>query len=304
MYRKISLTILAFSLMFLPQLGSAQPKVVPIGQTIQPEGGGKGGTAGTPGQARKKKAPSAAVLKAGKTFMVESATVMSSGINQQGETVYFRAAEDVGGVIAAGALAQGKITEIQSNKKKGKLVVKLESIESIGGGSVDIGGDVEIEGKGGPASLGIGERFTATVDEKAVVRRKPKKEQPLPSFAKQGFAEIRGKGVKVDIKKGIAKGQVEVLIEPPKGASVDDINKSSLAIYRVNSQLLPQTVAAASTKVTPGDRNKNGVTDLGFMFSAWDFVKYQPRGINTVYFKGKLVNGTDFDASAKASIDY
>lgn len=304
MQKKALFILAVFQLALWPSfvMGQEGIKVVPIGQTIQPEGGGDAGGGAKP--RKKRVVVPQAMVKPGKTFMIESASVLSSGITLQGDVFYFRAAEDVGGVIAMGALGKGKVTSVDNTKKSGKLVVQVQSINAVNDEAVNISGDVTVEGKGGQAAIGVGERFTATVDEKTVIRKKPKKKETPPPNFKQGFAEIRGKDVKADIKKGQAKGKIQVLIEPPKGVAVDDLDPSTLALVKVNGRDLPEAVQPLSGKITAGDRNKNGTSDLAFEFNAWDFIKFQPRGLNTVVFKGKIKDGTEYEASAKATIDY
>jgi hypothetical protein len=195
------------------------------------------------------------------------------------------------------------VASVDKNKKGGKLTVQLISIESAGGESADISGNIDLEGKGEQAAYGVGERFTATVDEKLSVKGKPKK-TALPLFAKNAFAEIRGKGVKADIKKGIAKGKVELVLESSRGMSIDDIDPDSVALYRVNSYLTPQEVRVIPGKPKIADRNKNGNSDMTLQFDAWDFIKFQPRGNNMIYVKGRLKNGSEFDANTRVTIDY
>ncbi len=296
------LPLLFISLILVPVVGSAQ-EVVPIG-TIKPEGGaGEGGAVKR--RARKRAAPTA--VKAGKTFMIESAEAVSSGLTVQGETVYFRASEEVTAgklpVIFSGAVATGRISDIEKEKKQGKIKVELQSIQASNGEKVAISGNVEIEGKGEQAAYGVGERFTATIDEKLSVKGKPKKEE-LPTFSKNAFAEIRGKGVKADIKKGSVKGKVELVLESSKGMSIDDVVPESLALYRVNDHLTPQEVKVIPNKPKIGDKNKNGNSDLSLEFDAWDFIKFQPRGNNMIYVKGKLKDGSEFDANTRVTIDY
>jgi hypothetical protein len=185
------------------------------------------------------------------------------------------------------------------------VVVALDSIQAVNGDSVPVGGQVSVEGKDGQAAVAFGDKFTASIDEKIVVRPRPasRKKSEVPDV-KRGSAEIRGSGVKADIRKGVARGTVEVLLEAPKGMTMDDLDTSSVSLYKVNNFELPQPVVAAASKMKVGDRNKNGVPDVNLLFDAWEFIKYQPRGNNVVYFKGRMKNGTAFEASAGASIDY
>ena len=304
-----------FSLVLL--LGAISPLlhaqvVVPVGESIKPEGGGGGGEDASGGKraVKKRRVAPASVLKSGSNFMIQMATVMSSGISKPGETVYFMANEDVGSgrpVIASGAVGRGTIKQVVADKKKGKLLVALDSIQAANGESVPIGGDVMVEGQGSQASVAFGDKFTATLDEKIVVRPKPpsrsKKGESEPEI-KKANVEIRGKGVKADIKKGSVKGSVEVVLEAPKGMTVDDVDLQSVAMTKVNSFALPNPVRASASKSKVGDRNKNGVTDVNFSIEAWDFIKYQPRGNNVVTFSGRMKNGTPFEATSGVTIDY
>ncbi|MFO1462813.1 MAG: hypothetical protein U1F66_03485 [bacterium] len=308
MLRRISL----FSLLAL--LAGVSPAlraqvVVPVGESIKPEGGG-GGEEGVKKAVKKRKVAPASVVKPGSNFMIQMATVVSSGLSKPGETVYFLANEDVGSgkpVIASGAVGRGTIKNVQADKKKGKLTVALDSIQAVNGESVPVGGDVTVEGQGGQAAIAFGDKFTATLDEKVVIRPKPapraKKGEEVPEV-KKANVEIRGKGVKVDIRKGSAKGSVEIVLEAPKGMMVDDVDVNSVALTKVNSFSIPSPVRASADKAKVGDRNKNGVTDLNFSIEAWDFVKYQPRGNNVVTISGRMKNGTPFEASSGVTIDY
>lgn len=302
MKRNIFKVLCLCALVAIPAASMAV-EVVPIGETIKPEaGGGEGG----PRKPVRRK-PTASTLKAGKTFMIESAEAVSSGLTQQGETVYFRASEEVQAgnrpVIWSGALASGKVVAAEKGKKDGKITVKLDSIQSASGEKLQISGDIDVDGKGEQAAYGVGERFTATIDDKVTVKGKPKKEE-LPLFSKNAFAEVRGKGVKADIKKGTAKGKVELMLESSKGMSIDDVVPESVALYRVNSHLIPLEVKVIPGKFKVADRNKNGNSDMALEFDAWDFVKFQPRGNNMIYVKGKLRDGSEFDANTRVTIDY
>jgi hypothetical protein len=300
---------LFFLIMLLVAVASpVHAQVVVPGGSIKPEGGG--GEAPTPeGQAPRKKrraAPAASVVKSGESFMIQMATVLSSGLTKPGETVYFTAAEDVGKgrpVINSGAVGKGTVKEVTADKKKGNLVVSLDSIVAVNGESVSLGGDVSVEGQGGQAAVAVGDRFTATLDEKVVVRGRSKKPEEI-FVDKKASAEIIGKGVKADIKKGSVKGKVEVLIEAPRGMSLDDVNNTSVVLYRVNNFTIPNPVPLSGAKVKTGDRNKNGIPDIALAIGAWDFIKYQPRGNNTVTFRGRLKNGEPFEATSGVSVDY
>lgn len=290
----------------------AYSQVVVPGGSIKPEGDGGGGAPEAGGEAGPRKAkkratPSASIVKSGESFMVQMATVLSSGLTNIGETVYFTANEDVGKagrpVISQGAVGKGTVKEVKSDKKKGTLIVSLDSIEAVSGESVSLGGDVSVEGQGGQAAVAVGDRYTATLDEKVVVRGKPKKPEEI-FVDKKATAEILGKGVKVDIKKGTAKGSVDVLLEAPRGMTLDDVNTGSVVLYRVNNFVIPNSVPLSGAKAKTGDRNKNGIPDIGLSIGAWDFIKYQPRGNNTLTFRGRLKNGEPFEATSGASIDY
>ncbi len=316
MLRRLStFTVLALLFGFTPLL-RAQPVVVPAG-SIKPEGGGgeaKGGEEGGAKKAvaKKKHVTPASVVKPGANFMIKMATVMSSGLTRPGETVYFTASEDVGSgrpVISSGAVGRGTVKNVQDDKKKGKLVVALDSIQAVNGDSIPVGGDVTVEGQGTQAAVAFGDKFTATLDEKIVLRPKPpaprpKKGETGPPEPKKGSLEVRGKGVKVDIRKGEAKGSVELWIEAPKGMTADDIELNSVTLTKVNSFELPSPVRTSADKAKAGDRNKNGVSDVNLSMNAWDFVKYQPRGNNVVTVSGRMKNGTPFEASGGVTIDY
>ncbi len=300
--------ILSF-LLLVAFAAPAYSQVVVPGGSIKPEGDGGGTPAGGETGAPKKKkraAPSASVLKSGESFMIQMATVLSSGLTKPGETVYFTASEDVGKgrpVISSGAVGKGTVKEAKADKKKGALLVTLDSIEAVSGESVSLGGDVSVEGQGGQAAVAVGDRFTATLDEKVVVRGKPKKPEEI-FVDKKASAEIVGKGVKVDIKKGTAKGSVDVLLEAPRGMTLDDVNTGSVVLYRVNNFIIPNPVPLSGAKAKTGDRNKNGIPDIALSIGAWDFIKTQPRGNNTLTFRGRLKNGEPFEATSGASIDY
>ncbi len=299
--RKTLVVILISGFLFLPIHLLAQEggiKVIPVGETIKPE---------APAKARPKK-PRATVVKAGQTFLIELATAVSSGITQVGEKVYFRAIENVGPeknpVILSGAMGEGTVTEVDNDKKAGKVLVKLNNIESVMGQSVGVAGDVDIKGTNSQAAAGVGERFTATLVEKVVVQIKRKKAAPPAPSPQLGFAEISGKGVSANLNKGKVKGEVKLIVEPPKGVTADDIEIDSVALYKVNGKELPEAVPANAGKPKQGDANKNGVDDWTLYFDAWDFIKYQPRGSNQVSIRGKLKNGTEFDAETRVEVNY
>ncbi|HCU24715.1 MAG TPA: hypothetical protein DF383_06840 [Deltaproteobacteria bacterium] len=291
---------LAFLCCAVPLAASAQVVVVPVGDTIKPENSSRTTSK------RSKKPRATSILKPGENFMIEMATALSSGLTRSGEIVYFTAAEPVGKgrpVIAAGAVGTGVVKEVKADKKKGKIIIDLNSIQAVNGEEVPIGGDISIEGQGTQAAAAFGDKFTATLDSKAVLRGRGKKPAPM-LFDKQASVEIRGQGVKADIAKGYAKGKVEILLEAPKGMDINDVDSSSVMLYKVNSFILPNPVAISDAKSKSGDQNKNGIPDLAFNIGAWDFIKYQPRGNNLVYFKGKMKSGAKFEASTGVSIDY
>jgi len=313
MLRRISIfTVLALLVGISPML-RAQPVVVPSGQ-IKPEGGSAPKAEEAGGKkavAKKHHAAPASVVKPGSNFVIKMATVLSSGLTRPGETVYFMASEEVGSgrpVISSGAVGRGTVKNVQEDKKKGKLVVALDSIQAVNGESIPVGGDVTVEGQGGQAAVAFGDKFTATLDEKVVLRPKPPAPRPkkgeVPTEPKKGALEVQGKGVKVDIRKGVAKGSVELLLEAPKGMTADDIELNSVALTKVNSFELPSPVRVSADKAKSGDRNKNGVSDVNLSIDAWSFVKYQPRGNNVVTVSGRMKNGTPFEASGGVSVDY
>ncbi len=338
MKRWYSLFFLLASLIFIPiSFSQEEPiKVIPIGDTIKPEGKTEpkpepkqapapAPTAApkptehstpiitapkpevAPKPAVKKRKPAPSLVKAGESFIVELQTVLSSGLNQTGDTFYFRAVENVGSssrpVIKAGAVGTGTVTNVVKEKKKGNLAIRFDTITSSTGEAVPVSGGTELEGQGGQAVLTVGDRFTATLPQKVTLKGKPKKETE-PVFDKMGWVEISGKGVDADIVKGFVKGNVGIILEPPKGMSIEDIDLSSVVLYRVNSFVIPQPVFAQLGKQKSGDQNKNGVSDAALTIRGWDFIKYQPRGKNVVYFMGKTKAGESFEASTPVTIDY
>ena len=294
------MALLIFSLPFITHA----VEVVPIGQTIKPEGAEEGSGGGSR-PARKR--PSVSTIAAGKSFSIESAQILSSALNQEGETVYFRASEDVGStsrpVIHKGAIAKGILVGVDKNKKNGKLMVRLDSIEAVDGDSIKIKGDLKIEEQGAPAVLTVGKIFSATLDEKAIVKGKHKKEA-FPNFDKNIPANIQTSGLKVSLAKGSIKGKVEIILEGGQGIKAEDINPDSVVIYRINNQWLPEEILAIGGKSKVGDRNKDGNNDLGLQFDTLNFIKYQASGNNTLYLKAKLSNGSEIGASGRTSIEY
>jgi hypothetical protein len=119
-----------------------------------------------------------------------------------------------------------------------------------------------------------------------------------------GSVEIRGKGVDADIAKGTVKGKVQIILEPPPGVTIEDIDLASVVFYRVNSFEFPSPILVQTNKNTIGDRNKNGISDASLSINGWDFIRFQPRGKNIVYFMGNTKGGEPFGASTGVTIDY
>jgi hypothetical protein len=301
MLKKITLALVGFLILGYLSVVQAQDdvKVVPIGETIKPEAG-----TGVPA---KKKVARPAVVKEGTSFLVELGTALSSGLTQSGDTISIYAAEDVSSrgkaAIAAGARGMGRVTAV--DKKARTLSVTFEEIDGTSGAPVGIGGSIQLTGEKNQAAAAVGERFTATVDEKITVKPKPKKktkEAPEPPLT--AFAEIEGKGAKVDIKKGQASGKVKLILEAPKGFSSDDIQIDTVALTQVNSHQLEEGVRPTAQDPKQGDGNKNGTSDWTMYFGAWDFIRNQPKGSNTLYISGNLKNGRPFQATTRVSIAY
>lgn len=303
MLKKITVALVGFLVLFpiFPSFGQDDVKVVPIGETIKPE-------AGSTAPAKKKKVARPAVVKEGTSFLVELGTALSSGITQVGDTINIYAAEDVGAknrsAILRGATGTGRVTEV--DKKAKKLSANFVEMEGYNGQPLGLSGSIQLQGEKDQAAAAAGERFTATMDEKVVIRAKPRKkkgngaaEAPLT-----GFVEIEGKGAKVDLKKGKASGKVKMIVEAPKGFTADDIQVDTVALFQVNSHVLEEGVRPAAQDPKQGDANKNGTTDWEMHFGAWDFVRNQPPGTNTVYVRGNLKNGKTFQATTRVSIAY
>lgn len=297
MLKKLTIGILGISLFGCFSIAQAQQgiQVVPIGESIKPEAG----------SAKKKRAYRPPVVKAGTSFLVELGTALSSGLSQPGDVISLYAAEDVGArkraAILRGAPGTGKV--IEADKKAKKIVVTFDEIEGYNGESMGIGGTINLEAEKEQASAAVGERFTATTDERVVVksRRRKKVEAEAPLM---GFIEINGKGSSVDIKKGKAKGRVQMILEAPKGYTADDIQVETVRLIKVNSHELEMPVKPDAKDPKEGDKNKNGTSDWEMYFGSWDFVKNQPRGTNTIYVRGNLKNGQPFEASTRVQIDY
>lgn len=304
MNKKFCALIIVAVFVWMPIPSQAQDsgiKVIPIGETIKPEAGtGK----------KKKRRYRIPVVKEGTSFLVETMTALSSGLTQQGDTVYFVAAEDVGPanrpVISMGAKGRGRVTEVDSKGKT--LTVQFETIETVVGGMTTISGEIKATGdKKKAAVVNVGEKFTATLQESLKAKRPPRKrtkkgeEEIMPQT---GFVEISGKGVKADLAKGKASGKIKVVLEAPKGQTADDIETSSVVLFKVNNFELPQTVPANARTPKQGDANKNGVTDWTMYFPVWPFIKNQPKGSNMIYVKGRLKNGEEFEAVTRVKVDY
>jgi hypothetical protein len=294
--------VIAALFLFSPLAARAQDsndvKVVPIGESIQPE-------KQTPAKKRRK-APATSV-KSSTSFIVETATALSSGLTQEGETVYLMAGEDVGSssrpAIIRGAPGRGTVTKVDKGKKE--LTVKFESIEAANGQQVRISGEINLTGQKGHAVAGVGERFTATLEEQVSGSRPSKRGEEEEAGMLTGFVEIDGKGARADLQKGKAGGKVRAIIEPPKGYTADDIDTSSIALYQVNDYRLLQPVFTnPKPKPKQADKNKNGTTDWTLYFNAWEFIKHQPKGTNTIHIKGTLKGGTNFEAVTRVMIGY
>lgn len=275
-------------------------KVVPAGETIKPE-------ANVP--AKKRRRPAITVVKAGTALLVELRTAVSSGLTQEGDTVYIAAAEDLGPssrpAITLGAPGQGKVIHVKKDKKAGELTIRLENIEDAKGDLVPISGEIVLKGKKSQAMAPVGERFTARLEEKVIGKsRSTKKKASKEPGPLQAFVEISGKKAEADLAKGKAKGKVKVVLEAPKGFTADDIDPDSVVLSEVNTFDLEKPVPANAGKIRMGDANRNGTTDWTLYFHTWDFIKNQPRGTNTIHISGKMENGRPFDAVTRVKIGY
>ena len=285
----------------VPSSAQEGVKVVPIGQTIKPE---------STGRVKKKRRYRAPVVKEGSTFIVVLGTALSSGLTKEGETITIRSTEDVGSSskypgIKMGAAGRGTVSQV--DQKGGKLSVRFDTIESYNGTPVAISGNIQLEGKGkkSAAMASVGERYTATVNEKIVVKRvrKKKKKNGEPEIL-TGFIEVSGKGSKVDLKKGKSKGKIKMVLEGPKGYTADDIDTNTVKLISVNGNDLANPVRPTAQKPKQGDANKNGTSDWSLAFGSWDFIKNQPKGMNTIIVSGLLRNGQEFNATTRVKIDY
>lgn len=306
MYRKISTGLILFVFFFTSATVLAQEgiKVVPIGDTIKPEAG-----SGTP---KKKRRRRVAKVKAGETFLVELQTALSSGLTQEGDVVYLKAAGDVGPsrrpAIAAGAPGRG--TVILVDKKGRKVTVRLQTLDNPRGEPVAITGTIDVEGdKRTAANASVGEKFTASLTEDVIPKRPIKKRKKRGKKGSEpqvltAFIEISGKGAKADLKKGKAKGKVKMILEAPSGYTSDDVELGSVELYEINGYKLSRGIPANAGKPKQGDANKNGTSDWTIYFNTWDFIKNQPEGNNLVHVRGRLKNGKDFDAVTRVKVDY
>ena len=205
-----------------------------------------------------------------------------------------------------GASGRGRVTMVD---KKGRVVkASFETIENYKGEPVIISGTIDLKGKDkDAAAAGVGERFTATLNEKITVkpvRKKKKKKGEVEPQQLTGFIEIKGKRASADIKKGKAKGKVEMILEAPKGFTSDDIVLSSVVLSKVNDVKVAKPPKPDARKPKQGDANKNGTSDWKLYFDAWDFIKNQREGMNTIVVKGNLKNGESFEATTRVKIDY
>lgn len=294
-YSLIVLGFVAFPLN-LPAQDSIQ--VVPIGESIKPE-------APAP-KKRRRRRYRPPTLKEGTTFMVELGTALSSGITETGQSIAIYAAEDVGPSrrpgILKGAVGRAKVTLVDEKAKT--ISVKFESIEAIDGTPLPISGSIQLSGEGKKdATANVGEKFTATLNEKYKVPRSPKDDEEADEVL-IGFMELSGKGVKVNLEKGKAKGRIEIILEAPRGYTADDIDTGSVRLSRVAGRDLANPVIPNDKDPKQGDNNKNGTNDWEMYFDAWEFVKDQPEGIHNITVTGKLKNGTPFQASTRVQIKY
>jgi hypothetical protein len=232
---------------------------------------------------------------------------LSSGLTQVGDTILIYAVEDVGSknrsAILMGARGTAKVTLV--DKKARKLTANFVEIEGYNGESLGLSGTIQLQGEKDQAAAAAGERFTAMMDEKVVIKSKPRsKKKEAPEEILTGFVEIEGKGAKVDIKKGKASGKIKVILEAPKGFTSDDIQVDTVALSQVNNHVLEEGVRPSARDPKQGDANKNGTTDWEMYFDAWDFIRNQPEGTHTVYIRSNLKNGKSFRATTRVSISY
>ena len=288
------------TLMALPLTVSAQGdvQVVPIGESIKPE-------SPAPSAKTRKRRYVPPTVKEGTTFMVELGTALSSGLTVEGETITLFAAEDVGPSkrpgIERGATGRGTVTSV--DPKANTLSVRMETMNGLDGSPLPISGNIELSGEGKEdASAPVGEKFTATLDEKLVVRRPKKSDSETEALT--GFVELSGKGAKADIKKGKAKGRIEIVLEAPKGYTADDIETSSVVLDTVAGRELAKPVMPNAKDPKQGDHNKNGTTDWTMYFDAWEFIKNQPEGVHNIGITARLKDGKPFKATTRVQIDY
>ncbi len=296
------LALILLALVVLPFSVSAQDdvQVVPIGDSIKPESPAPS----TSTRRRRRYVPPS--VKEGTTFMVSLGTALSSGLTREGETVTLYAAEDVGPSrspgILIGALGRGTVTSV--DKKGRTLTVRMETISANDGSPLAISGNIDLNSDSkDAASAAVGEKFTASLNEKLVVKRQRNKKEDEPEVL-TGFVELSGKGAKADLKKGKAKGKIEIIVEAPKGYTADDIETGSVVLSGVNGRDLAQPVVPNARDPKQGDANKNGTTDWKMYFDSWEFIKNQPEGVHNIAVSGKLRDGKPFEAVTRVQIDY
>ncbi|MCP5468705.1 MAG: hypothetical protein H7A32_05505 [Deltaproteobacteria bacterium] len=316
MKKKLSyLSLIILSAFTWTSLAYSEVSIVPMGNTVQPEGSSKSDSTSTTKKRRRPRRASSTTLKAGTPFLVELSEVLSSSQAQVGQKVSLQAAESIqvsgSTVIERGALVQGSVAEVNNDRKTGKLVVEIKNVEAYNGDHIPVSGKIDLSGEKAHALAKVGEKFnvTTSTDVRLKANRRAKKPilPPSENTTQIGFMDIDASRVKVDLPKGKIKGEAYLIVEAPKGVAVDSILVDSLAITRVNGHsLTPPLQSIREGKKAPekGDKNKNGVDDLTLTFNAWDFIKYQKPGKNILYLEGKMANGAPFKAATNSIVEY
>ncbi len=310
----IALSFITLGLFAWTEVTHSEVTVVPIGNSIKPEGDNNSGNNNTRKRRRRRRAR-AIQLKAGTPLKVELGEILSSSFTQPGTPVLLTTAESiqVSGrtVIEKGAPVQASVIEVNDDRKEGKVVVNIKGVTGFQGDFIPLAGKINLDGEKSHALAKVGETFQVSTSEdmKFKIKRRAKKSNlpPRENSTQIGFLDLDSEDIKVNLKKGKIKGEALLIVEAPKGVPLSNIKTESLAITRINGLELQsplRPVLEGKDAPESGDRNKNDTEDLTLTFAAWDFIKHQKPGKNILYLEGQMANGALFKAAANSVIEY
>ncbi len=243
------------------------------------------------------KTSNVATVKSGKEFTIVALQNISSKINHVSDKVYFSSQDNIGSV-RKGALIVGTVESLKNPGMKVKLNEVL-----VPGRALPLDGSVQVLSKGGYSLIRVGESFTAKMgsgsgrklDTNGVAKGKPK-------FTKdQVYAELQNATLQAKFNKS-SKGELAVLIEPPKGKNLRYFKDgSTLMIVKVNQLELPEPIFS-SGKIKEGDRNDNSIFDYRYSFRLWDVIKYLGAGSSKLTLQGNLADGQAYQTTVTVKV--